>query len=92
VPNAVLVIGTLAWTERWTWNAGLCSFRDLDQVAELYGSKINPDVQFLEVGVDSATAEVGPRSGIIEVEGDLSHCFLQAPFWCGALRSWLAIV
>ncbi len=77
--ETVLIVGALAGTELRSWGARVGTFRNLDQVAELDGSKIDLDVQVLEVGIDSATAEVGPRSGIVEVEGDLSHRFLRSP-------------
>jgi hypothetical protein len=90
--DAVLVVGGLARAElRARW-ALFRAFRDLDQVAELDGSKIDLDAQILEVGVDSATAEVGPGSGIVEVERDLSHRFLRSASRCGAICAWIASV
>jgi hypothetical protein len=79
VPDTILVISAFARTELGTRRARLCPFRDLDQVAELYGPEINLDIEILKVGFDSATAEVGPRSGIIKVKGDLSHRSLRSP-------------
>jgi len=87
VLETVLIVGALTRTELRAWRASVCAFWDLDQVAKLHGSKIDLDVQILEVGFDSATAEVGPRSGIVEVERDLSHLFLHSRPPCGTKKT-----
>ncbi len=74
--DAVLVVGALTRTGFRARRGLARAFRDLDQVAELDGAKIDLDIQILKIGDDSATAEIGPGSSIVEIEGDLSHRFL----------------
>ena len=81
--EAVLIVGALAGTQLRARRARVCAFWDLDQVAKLHRSKIDLDIQILKISFDSATAEVGPRSGIVEVERDLSHLFLHSRPPCG---------
>ncbi len=76
MPQVVLVVGALARPRLRLRRARRVALGQLDHVAELDGPEIDLDVQITKVGFDSATAEVGPRSGIVEVEGNLAHGFL----------------
>jgi hypothetical protein len=74
--HVFLAIGALARSGLRLRGSRRVALRQLDHVAELDGPEIDLDVQVTKVGFDSATAEVGPRSGIVEVEGNLAHRFL----------------
>ncbi len=72
--HAGLVVGLLARAEFGSRNRRLGALGKFDQLTQLDGEKVDLDIQICEVLFDSATAEVGPRSGVVEVEGDLAHC------------------
>ena len=78
--HAGLIVGAFARAELRPGSRLLLAFWRFDQLPEPDGFKIDLDIQITKVRIDSATAEVGPRSGVVVIEGDCAHGF--AP-WSG---------
>jgi hypothetical protein len=75
VADTVLIIRTL--TRSRLRPRPTSALGRLDQLPQLDGTKIDLDIEVCEVGVCSATAEVGPRSGVVVVERDRAHSCLR---------------